>query len=68
MSVLQSRCESSCKIVSRGPKMELLKVADGLNTTIVLYHSHGVHSWMPPALSLRGYKDATSIRWTGLDL
>ena len=48
--------------------MELLKVADGLNAAIVLYHSHGVHSWMPPALSLRGYKDTTSIRGAGLDM
>jgi hypothetical protein len=68
VSDLQSLCKSSCEIVGRRPKVELLKVTDGLDAAIVLYHSYSVHSWMAPAFRLRGYEDAASIRGTGLNV
>ena len=67
MSDLQTLCESFGKSVGRGPKMELLKVADGLNAAIILNHSYSVKPWCAPAFSFRGHEDATSIRGTGLD-
>ena len=66
MSDLQSLCKSSGKIVCRGAKMELLEISNGLDTTVILYHSHGVHSWVAQAFRFGGYEDATSIRGTGL--